>query len=104
MKSSRRLVVRLVVGFILAVSPLLLSAKTSGEDTFYIFGFVNNPGAYALDPEGTTVGDAIDLAGGFTASRHVSGVEIVRLVDGQKQTFDVKLNDDVRPNDTILVK
>ena len=104
MKLSRRLVVRLIGGFFLASSPLLLSAKTSDVETFYIIGYVTNPGAYALDPKGTTVGDAIDIAGGFSASRQVSGVEIVRLVDGQKQTFNVTLDEAVLPNDTVHVK
>lgn len=103
MKITRRRIAFFVL-FALSLSQSPLVARGAEADRFFIIGYVTSPGSYTIAPEGTTVGGAIDLAGGFSAGRHVSGVEIVRLVDGQKQTFDVKLSDSVLPDDTIRVR
>lgn len=69
----------------------------------YVFGQVKNPGAYALQTRDTTVLQALSLAGGVTDRGSTSRVKIVRLVKGDKTEIKVKLNDLVRPGDTIIV-
>jgi len=101
--TSRRHVVRF--GFALAFAGLTLGATpvaAQEKPSFYIFGLIKNPGAYHLKSN-TTVGDAIDIAGGFT-NRSVSGIDIVRIVNGEKETVTVSLNDAVMAGDTVVVK
>lgn len=97
---TRRLVVRFVFTLALAVA-MLGPAAAQQADRFYIFGQVKHPGAYATKPD-MTVGGAIDVAGGFTEA--ASGVEIIRIVDGEKQVLSASLNDPVIGDDTIVVK
>lgn len=68
----------------------------------YITGQVRSPGAYAIEP-GTTVLQALSLAGGV-AERGASGrIKIVRLVSNKSKEMSVKLTDLVEPGDTIVV-
>jgi protein involved in polysaccharide export with SLBB domain len=99
---TRRFAVRLVLALAVALSgAAAISAQQT--DRFYIVGFVKNPGVYHLK-DSMTVGDALDAAGGFAINRNVTGIEIIRIVDGEKQTVGVTLNDAVLHNDTINVK
>jgi protein involved in polysaccharide export with SLBB domain len=99
---TRRFVVRLVLALAVAASgAAAMSAQQ--PDRFYIVGFVKNPGVYQLK-DSMTVGDALDAAGGFAVNRNVTGIEIIRIVDGEKQTVRVTMNDAVLHNDTINVK
>ena len=98
---------RLVVGFGLALALVGLTfgatpVATQQPDSFYIVGLIKNPGQYRLEPN-TTVGDAIDTAGGFMA-RGVSAIEIARIVNGEKEVVQVTFADIVRANDTIAVR
>ena len=68
----------------------------------YVFGQVNRPGSYALQ-RGTTVLQALSLAGGVTDRGTTGRIRIVRMVDGKKTEVRVKLEDVVRPDDTIIV-
>lgn len=68
----------------------------------YVSGEVRNPGAYSV-PEGTTVLQAMTLAGGPTENAALGRIRVFRLVDGKHRSFDVKLDDVVRPGDTIVV-
>ena len=68
-----------------------------------MFGQVKSPGAYSLQQKNTSVLQALSLAGGITDRGSTSRVSIVRIVDGQKKEFRVKLTDVVHPNDTIIV-
>jgi polysaccharide export outer membrane protein len=74
------------------------------QDTNRIFvsGQVRNPGAYSI-PDGTTVLQAVTLAGGATERAAVGGARIVRLVDGEQKTVKAKLVDNVKPGDTVVV-
>jgi polysaccharide biosynthesis/export protein len=72
-------------------------------ESIYVFGEVKNPGAYALQQKNTTVLQALSLGGGVTERGSASRVRIVRIVGGQKIEARVKLNDVVRPGDTLIV-
>jgi polysaccharide export outer membrane protein len=69
----------------------------------YIFGQVKSPGAFSID-KGTTVLQALSLAGGVTDRGSTGRVFVVREVEGKKKEFKVKLSDAVEPGDTIIVK
>ena len=99
---SRRFVFRMLVG-IAAGEFGVRWASAQREPTFYVLGFVQKPGAYRLnDP--TTVGDALYLAGGFDPKHTVTGIDIVRVVDGEKQTLNASFTDPVIANDTLRVR
>lgn len=66
----------------------------------FISGQVRSPGAYNI-PSGSTVMQAIILAGGLTERGTYRGVKILR--DG-KEVKSVKNETAVRPGDTIVVK
>ena len=68
----------------------------------YVFGQVKTPGAYPLR-EGTTVLQALSLAGGLTDRGAVGRINIVRVTDGKRSEVRAKLDDAVRAGDTILV-
>lgn len=68
----------------------------------YVFGQVKAPGAYAMD-KGTTVLQALSLAGGVTDRGSTNRVKIVRTVDGKKKEIKAKLTDLVEPGDTLIV-
>jgi polysaccharide export outer membrane protein len=70
---------------------------------FYISGFIKNPGSFVLDT-GTTVGQAIILAGGLTDRGSDRRLSVIRSVDGRVAEIDVKMEDKVLPNDEIKVK
>jgi polysaccharide biosynthesis/export protein len=71
-------------------------------ELIYIFGQVKNPGSYGIQRD-TTVLQALSLAGGVTPNGAMGRIRIVRIVDGEKKELRVKLNDMVRPGDTIIV-
>jgi polysaccharide export outer membrane protein len=68
----------------------------------YVFGQVRAPGAYPID-RGTTVLQALSLAGGVTDRGSTGRIKIVRTVDGKKKELKVKLTDTVEPGDTVIV-
>jgi len=70
---------------------------------FFISGFVKNPGSFVLDP-GTTVGQAVVLAGGLTDRGSDRRLTVVRMVNGKSVEVPVKMEDPVQPNDEIKVK
>jgi polysaccharide biosynthesis/export protein len=71
-------------------------------ETIYVFGQVKNPGAYPIQRD-TTVLQALSLAGGVTDRGATGRIRIVRLEKGKKLEIRVKLDDIVRPGDTIIV-
>jgi polysaccharide export outer membrane protein len=71
-------------------------------ESIYVFGQVRSPGAYAIQP-GMTVLQALSLAGGTTENAAMNRIDIVRMVNGDKKKVRVKLNDLVRPGDTVIV-
>ena len=72
-------------------------------ESVYVFGQVKSPGAYALLQRNTSVLQALSLAGGVTDRGSTGRVRIVRVVDGEKKEFKVKLTDIVQPGDSIIV-
>jgi polysaccharide export outer membrane protein len=71
---------------------------------FYIYGAVQSPGAYPLEP-GTSVLRALALGGGLTARGTERGLTIHRQgADGVARELDAKLADGVEQNDVIRVK
>ena len=73
------------------------------RNRIYVTGQVKLPAAYSV-PEGTTVLQAISLAGGFTEGAAANRIQIQRIVDGKSKTINVKLEDPVLPGDTINVR
>jgi polysaccharide export outer membrane protein len=71
--------------------------------SIFVTGQVKTPGAYAIDP-GTTVLQAISLAGGLTDRGSDSRIRIQRVVEGKQVELSVKLTDTVNPGDTIIVR
>ncbi len=75
----------------------------SEAGVFYVTGQVNRPDAYRLEP-GTSVIQAISMAGGFTNLASQRRVRIIRQVDGSEQVMKrVPMNEKVLPNDVIVV-
>jgi polysaccharide export outer membrane protein len=71
---------------------------------FYIYGAVQRPGAYPLEP-GTSVLRALALGGGLTARGTERGLTIHRQgADGATVELDAGLADGVEANDVIRVK
>lgn len=68
----------------------------------YVSGQVRTPGAFSV-PEKTTVLQALALAGGPTEQAALGRVQVMRLVDGKQRTIKARLEDIVRPGDTIIV-
>jgi len=78
--------------------------KKAGQ--VYISGFVQNPGAYTVEPSGITLKQALALAHGVTERGSDKRVEILRKTAAGKdeRVKDVTLDTIVRPGDTITVK
>ena len=69
---------------------------------FFISGFVKNTGYYVLD-SGTTVSQAIVLAGGLTDRGSDRRIKVGRLVNGKMVELPADLTDKVLPNDEIKI-
>jgi polysaccharide export outer membrane protein len=68
----------------------------------FVSGEVRTPGAYSITA-GTTVIQALALAGGPTEAAAINRLRILRIVEGRQRTFNVKLSDPIQPGDTLLV-
>jgi polysaccharide export outer membrane protein len=71
--------------------------------TFFVDGYVRNPGSYVLD-YGMTVQQAIALAGGLNERGSTRDIKASRLVNGKLVDVDVSLEDLVQPGDTIKIR
>lgn len=71
-------------------------------ENFFVFGQVRSPGQYVVR-RGTTVMQALSLAGGITDRGALNRIRIVRIVDGKKKELKAKLTDGVLAGDTIVV-
>ena len=69
---------------------------------FWISGQVKNPGNYVLDT-GTTVAQALILAGGLTERGSDRRLTFIRTVNGKIVEVSAKMDDKVQPNDEIKV-
>jgi polysaccharide export outer membrane protein len=78
--------------------------KKAGQ--VYIGGFVQNPGAYTVEPNGISLKQALTLAHGVTERGSDKRVEILRkTANGKDEKLkDVTLDTIVRPGDTVTVK
>lgn len=70
--------------------------------TVFVFGQVKNPGAYPVQ-KGTTVLQALSLAGGVSPTGALNRVRIERMEKGRKVEAKIKLDDMVQPGDTIVI-
>jgi polysaccharide export outer membrane protein len=73
----------------------------TGEKVF-VTGFVASPGAYSVR-KGTTVRQALILAGGVNERGAEGRVRIIRTVDGKETKLNSKLHDEVQAGDIIVV-
>ena len=71
-------------------------------ELIFVFGEVKNPGSYALQ-RGTTVLQALSMAGGVVPSGALGRIRILRMEVGREREFRVKPTDPVLPGDTIIV-
>jgi polysaccharide biosynthesis/export protein len=69
----------------------------------FVSGEVRNPGAYPFAP-GTTVRQAISLAGGLTEDGSSGRIRVVRTLEGKSREVKIKIDDPILPGDTIVVK
>ena len=72
-------------------------------ERFFVTGQVRSPGSFVWE-SGTTVLQAISLAGGLTERGSNRGIKILRVVDGEQEELSVGLNNPVEPDDTITVR
>jgi polysaccharide biosynthesis/export protein len=73
-------------------------------ERIFVTGEVRNPGAFPWSA-GLTLRQAVSLAGGFTEDASTGSARVVRAAaGGQTQTIKMKLDEPLRPGDTVLVK
>ena len=70
---------------------------------FFVSGHVASPGSYVWAP-GTTVRQAIALAGGYASRGSNRGIRVIREVDGSQATVSVNENDPVLAGDVIEIR
>ena len=66
-------------------------------------GEVRNPGAYGWFP-GMTTRQLISVAGGLTPDGSDGRLKVVRQVDGKSEEEKIKLDEPVKPGDTVVVR
>ena len=71
-------------------------------EIIYIYGQVKSPGSFPIK-SGTTVLQALSLAGGATDRGATSRIRVSRVVDGKKRELRVRLTDVLLPGDTLIV-
>jgi len=72
-------------------------------ETIFVSGMVRSAGEYTIK-QGTTVRQALALAGGVSERGSTRRIQIIRKVNGADATIDADLQDLVRPGDTIVVR
>lgn len=81
----------------------IVVVNVAREEFCYVTGEVRSAGAYHCGP-GTTVLQAVALAGGFTDAAAKGKIRIIRRAGGQEQVHDrVSLDEPVVPDDVIVV-
>jgi polysaccharide export outer membrane protein len=68
----------------------------------HVSGEVRKPGSYSI-PDGTTVLQALSLAGGVTEEAAVGRLRVSRVVDGDLRSLKVSTDDTVEAGDTVIV-
>jgi polysaccharide export outer membrane protein len=69
----------------------------------FVTGEVRNPGSFPFR-EGITARQAVALAGGFTADASTGGARVVREIRGQSKTLKIRIDERLRPGDTVVIK
>jgi polysaccharide export outer membrane protein len=69
---------------------------------FYAAGEVKKPGRYPYE-DGMTVRMAVTTAGGFTDKASPRRTHIIRDQEGNQKKVEVKIDDPIRPGDTLVV-
>jgi len=73
-------------------------------DEFFVYGEVRKAGVYRLR-ESMTVIQALSAAGGLTDRGSEKGITVTRKrEDGSNRSIDVDMNDELQPNDVLIVK
>lgn len=68
----------------------------------HVSGAVKKPGPYSI-PDGTTVLQALSLAGGVTEDAAVGRLRVSRVVEGDVRSLKVSADDTVEAGDTVIV-
>jgi polysaccharide export outer membrane protein len=71
--------------------------------TVFVSGHVVTPGEYSIR-KGMTVRQLLALAGGATDRGSTGRMQVIRKVGNEDRTLDIRLQDPVQPNDTIVVR
>ena len=69
----------------------------------FVTGEVRSPGAYGWFP-GMTTRQLISVAGGLTPDGSDGRLKVVRQVDGKSEEDKIKLDEPVKPGDTVVVR
>ena len=73
-------------------------------DEFFVYGEVRKAGVYRLR-ESMTVIQALSAAGGLTERGSEKGITVTRKsADGSNRSIKVDMNDELQPNDVLIVK
>jgi polysaccharide export outer membrane protein len=73
-------------------------------DEFFVYGEVRKPGVYRLRP-GMTVIQALSASGGLTPRGSEKGITVTRREpNGNSRSVRVGMNDELAPNDVLIVK
>jgi polysaccharide export outer membrane protein len=80
-----------------------VSVEVEAFRPFFVLGEVGVAGQYPF-VNGTTVQNAIAIAGGFGPRGYKDTVDLTRIVGGEPLTTSVPLSFPVRPGDTITVR
>jgi len=73
-------------------------------DTFYIHGEVKRPGVYRLE-RGMTTMQALSVGGGVSDRGSLKDIKVTRRIsDAATEKIEVKLTDELRPDDVVYVK
>jgi len=65
------------------------------DNSFFVFGEVKRPGAYALEKE-TNILEGITIAGGFTDKASPSRTRVIRVGSTGQQVLEIDMNDIIR--------
>lgn len=69
----------------------------------FVSGHVVSPGEYPIR-KGMTVRQLLALAGGTTDRGSTGRMQVIRKINNEERTLEIKLQDLVQPNDTIVVR
>jgi len=72
-------------------------------ETVFVSGQVSRPGEYTIR-SGTTLLQALSLAGGVTDRGSTRRIKVLRIVDGLETEVPIKLQETVQAGDTIIVR